>query len=146
MPFSCLTPSIPTSIWSKVVFHLPNGTTAAASTVNKLLCNIREPAQSANIVLTLANNSLMSTSKFVDAGYTVVYDDKEINYYKKTTTKIIALDDAVLRGWQCPRNKLWHVPLITDVCNLNTDMILLNHPLLLAGGPRSQNTTKYTTS
>jgi hypothetical protein len=36
-----LAPSIPTGIWSKVVFHLPNGTTAAASTVNKLLHNIR---------------------------------------------------------------------------------------------------------
>jgi hypothetical protein len=56
-------PSIPTGILSKVVFHLPNGTTAAASTVNKLLHNVREPAQSANIVPTLANNSLMSTSK-----------------------------------------------------------------------------------
>jgi hypothetical protein len=30
-------PSIPNSIPSKVVLHLPNGTTAAASTVNKLL-------------------------------------------------------------------------------------------------------------
>jgi hypothetical protein len=37
-------PSIPTGIRSKVVFHLPNGTTAAASTVNKLLHNVREPA------------------------------------------------------------------------------------------------------
>jgi hypothetical protein len=36
-------PSIPTSTWSKVVFRLPNGTTAAASTANKLLHNVREP-------------------------------------------------------------------------------------------------------
>ncbi len=84
-----LAPSIPTSIWSKVVFHLPNRTTAAASTVNKLLQNVLEPARSANIVLILANNSLMSTSKFVDAGYTIVYDDKEVNYFEKATTKII---------------------------------------------------------
>jgi hypothetical protein len=80
-----------------VVFHLPNGTTAVASTVNKLLHDVQEPAQSANIVPTLANNSLISTSKFVDARYTVVYDDKEINYYEKATTKIIMLEDAVLR-------------------------------------------------
>ena len=40
----------------------------------------------------------MSTSKFVDAGYTVVYNDKEVNYYKKATTKIIVSEDAVLRG------------------------------------------------
>ncbi len=122
-------PSIPTGIRSKVVFHLPNRTMAAASTFNKLLHNVQEPAHSANIVPTLANNSLMSTSKFVDAVYTVVYDDKEVNYYKKATTKIIVSEDAVLQGWQCPRNKLWRVPLVTNVCNLNTDTILLDYPL-----------------
>jgi hypothetical protein len=124
-----LAPSIPTGILSKLVFHLPNGTTAAASTVNKLLHNIREPARSANIVPTLANNSLISTSKFVDAGYTVIYNNKEVNYYKKATTKIIVSEDEVLRGWRCPRDKLWCVPLVPNVQNLNTDTILLDHPL-----------------
>jgi hypothetical protein len=92
-------PSIPTGIRSKVVIHLPDGNTAAASTVNKLLHYLHEPAQSANHVPTLANNSLISTNKFVDSGYTVVYDNKEVNYYKKATTKIIVLEDAVLQGW-----------------------------------------------
>ncbi len=92
-------PSIPTGIWSKVVFHLPDGTTAAASTVNKLLHDVQELAQSATIVPTLANNSLISISKFVDAGYTVVYDNKEVNYYEMATTKIIVSEDAVLQGW-----------------------------------------------
>ncbi len=82
-----------------------------------------------NIVPTLTNNSLMSTSKFVDTGHTVVYDNKEVNYYKKATKKIIVLEDTVLQGWQCPHDKLWCVPLITNVCNLNTDTILLDHPL-----------------
>ena len=91
--------SIPPGIRSKVVFHLPNGTMAAASTVNKLLHNIREPARSASIVPTLANNSLTSTSKFVDAGYTIVHNDKEVNYYKKATTTIILSENAVLQGW-----------------------------------------------
>ncbi len=31
----------------------------------------------------------MSTSKFADARYTVVYSDNEVNNYKKATTKII---------------------------------------------------------
>jgi hypothetical protein len=124
-----LAPSIPTGIPSKVVFHLPNRTMAAASTVNKLLHYIREPARSASIVPTLAKNSLISTSKFVDAGYTIIYDDKEVNYYKKATTKISVSEDAVLQGWRCPRDKLWHVPLVPDVWNLNTDTILLDHPL-----------------
>jgi hypothetical protein len=71
----------------------------------------------------------MSSSKFVDTGYTVVYDDKEVNYYKKATMKIIMSENAVLQGWQCLHNKLWCVPLVTNVCNLNTDTILLDHPL-----------------
>jgi hypothetical protein len=75
-----LAPSIPTGNRSKVIFHLPNGTTAAASTVNKLLHNALKPTQSANNVPTLANNSLMSTSKFVDSWYTIVYYEKEVNY------------------------------------------------------------------
>jgi hypothetical protein len=122
-------PLIPTSIPSKVVFHLPNGTTAAAFTFNKLLHNVREPVQSTNIVPTLANNSLSSTSKFDDAGYTIVYNNNKVNYYKKATTKIIVLEDAVLWGWRCPCNNLWHVPLVPDVQNLNTDMIRLDHTL-----------------
>jgi hypothetical protein len=48
----------------------------------------------------LVNNSLISTSKFVDARYTIIYDNKEVNYYKKATTNIIVSEDAVLRGWQ----------------------------------------------
>ncbi len=66
------------------------------STVNQLLHNVQEPAQSVNIVPTLANNSLMSSGRFIDAGYTIVYDDKEVNYCKKATTKIIVSEDAVL--------------------------------------------------
>jgi hypothetical protein len=70
-----LAPSITTGIPSKVVFHLPDGTMAAASTVNKLLHYVREPTRSANIIPSLTNYSLISTSKFVDAGYTIVYND-----------------------------------------------------------------------
>jgi hypothetical protein len=122
-------PSIPTSIRSKVVFHFPDGTMAAASTVNKLLHNVQEPTRSAKIIPTLANNSLISPSKFVNAKYTVIYDDNKFNYYKKATTKIIVSEDSVLQGWQWPRNKLWHVQLVSDVWNLNTDTVLLDHPL-----------------
>jgi hypothetical protein len=91
-------PSIPTGIPSEVIFHFPNRTMAAASTVNKLLHYVWEPAQSANIVPTLANNSLISTRKFVDAGYTIAYDDKDVNYYKMATPKISMSEDAVLQG------------------------------------------------
>jgi hypothetical protein len=122
-------PSIPTGERSTVVFHLPNGATAPATTINKLHHNVREPAWSANIVPDLATNSLMSTSKFVDAGYTIVHDDKEVNLYKKASTKIVVSEDAVIRGWRCPHNKLWRVPLIPDVRNSNTGIIPFDQPL-----------------
>jgi hypothetical protein len=121
-------PSIATKTRSLVVFHLPNGATAPATMINKLHHKVHEPARSANIVPALTKNSLLSTSKFVDAGYTVVYDKNEVNYYEMTTTKVIASEAAVLRGWKCPLDKLWRVPLVPNVTNLNTDTILLNTP------------------
>ncbi len=35
----------------------------------------------------------------------------------------------MLRCWQCPLDKLWHVPLVPNVWNLNMDRILFDHPL-----------------
>jgi hypothetical protein len=55
--------------------------------------------------------------------------DTPSSTYKKATKKIILSEDAVLQGWQCLHDKLWHVSLVTNVCNLNTDTILLDHPL-----------------
>ena len=47
---------------STTIFHLPNGAIAPATTRNKLLHNVREPAHSVNIVSTLVENSLLSTN------------------------------------------------------------------------------------
>jgi hypothetical protein len=63
-----------------------------------------------------------------EAGYTEIYDDKEFNFYNTTTTKITVLADTILGGWQCPRAKLWHVPLLDNVWNENTHTILFDHP------------------
>jgi hypothetical protein len=65
-------PSIPTGRVSSTVFHLPNGAIALATTVNKFLHNVRSPARNVNIVLSLVENSLLSTSKFADLGYTAI--------------------------------------------------------------------------
>jgi hypothetical protein len=39
----------------------------------------------------------------------------------------MVLADAILKGWQCPRAKLWCAPLVDNVCNENTDTLLLDH-------------------
>jgi hypothetical protein len=122
-----LAPLIPTGEWSQAVFHLPIGTTAAAATINKLHLNVRKPARSANIVPALVENSLLSTNKFVEAGYTVIYDAEEVNLYGARTTKIVVSEVAILKGWRCPRAKLWCVPITKVVTNENTDTLLLAH-------------------
>jgi hypothetical protein len=91
-------PSIPTGRVSSVVFHLPNGAVAPATTVNKLLHNVRAPARDVNIVSSLVKNSLLSTSKFADAGYTAIYDKNEVYFFDAKTTEIIVSADAVLKG------------------------------------------------
>ncbi len=79
-------PMLPTGTVSTAVFHLPNGATAAATMILNLHHNLREPACSVNIVPSLVGNSLLSTVKMVEAGYTAIYDDKEVNFYNTVTT------------------------------------------------------------
>jgi hypothetical protein len=80
-------PTLLTGTVSTAVFHLPNRVTAAATMIHKLHHNLREPAHSINIVLSLVDNSLLSTVKMVEAGYTAIYDDKEVNFHNTATTK-----------------------------------------------------------
>jgi hypothetical protein len=66
----------------------------------------------------------------VEIGYMAIYDDKEVNFYDTTTIKIMVSADTILKGWQCPWAKLWlwHVPLVDNVRNENTDTLHLDHP------------------
>jgi hypothetical protein len=121
-------PTLPTGTVSTAVFHLPNGATAAATMIHKLHHNLREPVCSINIIPSLVENSLLSTVKMVEASYMAIYDDKEVNFYNTTTTKITVLADTILKGWQCPQAKLLHVPLVDNVCYESMDTLLLDHP------------------
>ena len=109
------------------MFHLPNGATSAAIKIHKLHHKLREPAHTINIVPSLVGNSLLSTVKMVQAGYTVIYNDSKVNFYDSTTAKISVSEAAVLTGYVCPRTQLWCVPLVTTVRN-KTDTLLLDHP------------------
>jgi hypothetical protein len=56
---------------STKVFSMPTGETAAATVKKKLLLDVREPANEVHIVPQI-EQTLLSGSKFADAGYTAV--------------------------------------------------------------------------
>jgi hypothetical protein len=80
-------------------------------------------------------NSLLSTSKIVNADYIAIYDKEEVNFYDAKTTKITVSKEAVLKWRQFPAAGLWRLPLVENPVNLNTDTLLLDHPTKL----QSQN-------
>ena len=59
------------------------------------------------MVPALAGQSLLSASKFAEAGYISVFDVDEVNLYYSRTARIVVSKEAVLKGWFCPDNKIW---------------------------------------
>jgi hypothetical protein len=84
-----------TTVPSTKVFLLPTGGTAQATHISKLLLDVRAPANQVDIVPNLTQ-TLLSGSKFADAGYTAVYDKDEVNFYDQT--KFISMPHPSSRG------------------------------------------------
>ena len=91
-------PFVQTNTPSHKVFHLPTGGTARATSKAKLLHNLWDPASDVDMVPMLAEHTLLSTSKFADAGYTSIYDKDEVNVYDARSTRITVSKNAVLKG------------------------------------------------
>ena len=81
-----------------------------------------------NMVPALANQSLLSGVKFAESGYVSVCNGSEVNIYDGHTATITVSDAVVMKGWRCLRTKLWRIPLISQVTDLNKHTILLNGP------------------
>ena len=62
----------------------------------------------------------------MEGGYFAVYDEDEVNIYDGRKAKIIITEEAFLRGYRCPREKLWRIPLVKDVQNENIDTLIFN--------------------
>jgi hypothetical protein len=75
------------------VFILLTGGTATATKPSKLLLTARASANMVNIVPTL-DQTVLSGSKFANAGYTAVYNKTEENFYNVST--IYITEKAVL--------------------------------------------------
>ena len=107
---------------------MPNGGTAPDFDVYKLEHELQDPSWTVDMVPGLVDSSLLSTRKLASAGYIKIYDGKEVNIYDSNTTKIIVSEEAVLKGWRCPKSTLWRIPITSQVKFLNTDILILEIP------------------
>eukprot|EP00804_Cyclotella_cryptica_P029865 CCRYP_010777-RA/>CCRYP_010777-RA protein AED:0.22 eAED:0.28 QI:0/0/0/1/1/1/4/0/696 len=92
---------------STKVFLLPTGGTAPPTHISQLLLDVRAPANQVDIVPNLTQ-TLLSGSKFADAGYTAVYDKDEVNFYDSNKIHINAT--SILQGYRCPHTGLCTFP------------------------------------
>ena len=103
-------PFIPTGQNSDQIFHAAGGQLYPADEIKMLPLNIRQPANEVHMVPGFKNN-LLSTSKFVDAGYDWLFDQDEVSIYDKRNTKMTTSRAAVLKAWRLPEENLWRIPL-----------------------------------
>ena len=73
----------------------------------------------------LKHNTLLSGSKFADAGYVTVLTRDAIHIYDGDSYVNGATKDAVLRGWRDEGTGLWRVPLEPNTPPLKSDYLLL---------------------
>ena len=106
-------PYIQTRKPSTKIFAIANNYAIPGSNVAKLHHDVREPARTVDMVLSLTNNSLLSGGKFAQAGYVAVCDDKEVNLYDMRTVNIGISEEVVLKGWRYPRANLWRIPSLS---------------------------------
>ena len=104
-------PFIPTDQPYKNIFTVATGHKTPGSRVANLHHPVREPPRTVDIVPGLADQSLLSGGKFAKAGYVSICDDAEVNIYDGRTVRITVSEEAVLKGWRCPRTRMWRIPL-----------------------------------
>ena len=93
-------PFIQTKQRSTNVFALADGHLTPATNTAMLEHRLREMAHTINMVLTLANQSLLSRGNISEAGYVSVCDGDEVKIYDSHTAKITVSKKAVLKGWR----------------------------------------------
>ena len=120
---------------SDKIFSYAGGGVAAATNINQMPFDIREPANTSHTVPGIHHN-LLSTAKYIDAGYAWLFDNNEVQIYDKANTKITTSRAAVMKGWRIPGENLWRVPVVkeknvTTFDNFNTVVVKSNPMELL---------------
>lgn len=98
---------------SSKIFSYANGGLSAATDISEMPFDVRDPASKSHSVPGIQHD-LLSTVKFVDAGYAWLFDNDEIQIFDKQNTKITTPRAAVMKGWRVPGEDLWRVPLVKE--------------------------------
>ena len=85
---------------------------APATTQAMLLHTIREPVQTASIIPSLTNSSLLSISKFVDANYLTFFTPQDVQFFNCKKLNVVKTSEPILWGWWDKHTGLWRIPLI----------------------------------
>ena len=96
---------------SDKVFNIPNGDRMAATKKAKLKLPVQEPAKTVHILSELEHNTLLSASKFADAGYISILTPTHLYIIDGNEIIRKLKKAAVLKGWRDPASDLWRVPL-----------------------------------
>jgi hypothetical protein len=113
---------------SKKKFVLSGGEIVNATEIAEYPFKVRAPAQELHITPGVTKNSLLSTSKFIDANYITIFDKEAVNIYDANNTTITITRGAILREFKCPMTGMWRIPLVDLVRNNNTDIVIVNCP------------------
>jgi hypothetical protein len=91
---------------------------------------VRVPANELHITPGVSQHSLLSTGKFVEENYIMVFDKEMVNVYNANDTNFTIRRGAILRGFRGLILNLYQIPLVDMVRNNNTNTIIVNRPFL----------------
>ena len=104
-------PFSPTGKQSDKTFRDASGGLSPATELKELPMKLRPPANLIHMVPGFKDN-LLSTGKFVDAGYAWIFDQDEVCVYDTRNTTIATSRAAIMKGWRVPEEGVWRFPLL----------------------------------
>ncbi len=90
--------------------------------------DLRALANKLHITPGVSQHSLLSTGKFTDANYIMVFDKEMVNVYDANDTIFTISRGAILHGSPNLVLNLYQILLVDMVRNNNTDTIIVNCP------------------